>query len=187
MEIILRMIERILGVLLGGLSITLGFYLFKLIPTQIDSEGKLTFPGGSIHLMRTGPGVFFALFGCLIIFWSFSHPITVDGGRYSESVVESEPTDNHAVFYGLSESDKNNIQLWILNLNKINREADFKDIDKENAHITLLEVKLFLMKKGLIDQSELKEFEEFSSEIKMNPNKNFEGKSKKWAEIFNRL
>ena len=73
--IIMRMIERLLGVILGGLSIILGFFLFKLIPHQTDSEGKFIFPGGSVHLTRTGPGIFFALFGCLIIFWSFTNPI----------------------------------------------------------------------------------------------------------------
>ena len=47
-EITLRMIERLIGVLIGGFSIYLGYHLFKSIPHFKSGEGKFTFPGGSI-------------------------------------------------------------------------------------------------------------------------------------------
>jgi hypothetical protein len=38
----LRVIERILAVVIGGLSIDFGYRLFIKLPEQKDSEGKMT-------------------------------------------------------------------------------------------------------------------------------------------------
>ena len=54
----LRMIERTVAVLIGGMSIYLGFYLFKIVPHSKTGEGKFTFPGVSIHLFERGLGSF---------------------------------------------------------------------------------------------------------------------------------
>jgi len=60
----LRAVERILAVLVGALSIYLGYHLFLSVPEHQDSEGKIVLSGGtSVYLNRVGPGVFFALFG----------------------------------------------------------------------------------------------------------------------------
>ncbi|MFQ5627503.1 MAG: hypothetical protein ACE5I1_01985 [bacterium] len=66
-EFTIRMLERVLAVAIAGVSIYLGYKLFGMIPHIQVGEGKINFPGGSVHLFRTGPGVFFALFGCFII------------------------------------------------------------------------------------------------------------------------
>jgi len=64
-----RHVERLLIVLAGGLSIVLGYRMFLAIPkAQNDGEGKVQLPGGiSIYVSRVGPGVFFALFGAIIL------------------------------------------------------------------------------------------------------------------------
>jgi hypothetical protein len=68
----LRALERIVGVLIGGFAIYLGYQLFVQLPTQMNSEGKFVLPGNiSIYLSRVGPGVFFALFGTLVVAASF--------------------------------------------------------------------------------------------------------------------
>ncbi|MEB4591933.1 hypothetical protein VSS37_13150 [Candidatus Thiothrix sp. Deng01] len=67
-EFILRLVERILGVIIGGFSIYLGYHLFLELPIQTNSSGKVILPGDvSIYLSRIGPGVFFALFGAMIV------------------------------------------------------------------------------------------------------------------------
>ncbi|SEA66230.1 hypothetical protein SAMN05660964_02107 [Thiothrix caldifontis] len=67
-EFALRIAERILGVLIGGFAVYLGYRLFIELPIQTDSSGKVILPGGvSIYLSRIGPGVFFALFGAMIV------------------------------------------------------------------------------------------------------------------------
>ncbi len=67
-----RHLERLLIVLAGAGSIYLGYRMFLAIPKATPEaetgEGKLELPGGvSIYVTRVGPGVFFALFGAVIL------------------------------------------------------------------------------------------------------------------------
>ena len=55
----LRVIERVLAVVVGGMSVYLGYRLFIKLPEQMDSSGKVVLPGGiSVFVSRIGPGVF---------------------------------------------------------------------------------------------------------------------------------
>lgn len=77
--IILRGIERLLGVIVGGGSIYLGYRLFIELPKLTDSSGKIILPGGvSVFLSRIGPGAFFALFGAVLVAVSFRSAIQMD-------------------------------------------------------------------------------------------------------------
>jgi hypothetical protein len=78
---ILRALERILGVCIGGLSVYLGYRLFLAVPDRTDGEGKFVYRDISVVLSRVGPGVFFALFGAAVVASSFFNAIT-----YSESL-----------------------------------------------------------------------------------------------------
>jgi hypothetical protein len=64
----LRALERIIGVIIGGISVYLGYRLFHSLPDQMDSEGKFILPGNiSVYMSRVGPGAFFALFGVVVV------------------------------------------------------------------------------------------------------------------------
>jgi hypothetical protein len=70
--------ERLLAVLIGGMCIILGYLLFTHLPQTTNSEGKIVLPGGiSIWLSRVGPGVFFAVFGAIIVGTSFVEGIKI--------------------------------------------------------------------------------------------------------------
>jgi hypothetical protein len=74
--ITLRLIERIVSVAIGGLAIFLGYRLFLKVPTTQDSQGKFVLPWNiSIVLTRVGPGVFFALYGAIIVAYALSQSI----------------------------------------------------------------------------------------------------------------
>ena len=76
--LLMRMVERLLGLLAGGLCIVLGYRLFMKLPDKTDSSGKVVLPGGvSIWLSRVGPGLFFALFGAAIVAYSFTSAVKV--------------------------------------------------------------------------------------------------------------
>jgi hypothetical protein len=63
-----RFVERILAVAIGGMAIYLGYRLFVKVPESRDSQGRLVLPWNiTIILSRVGPGVFFALFGALVV------------------------------------------------------------------------------------------------------------------------
>lgn len=77
--IVMRLAERILAVMIGGLAIYLGYRLFLRIPQATDSEGQFTLPWNtSIVLSRVGPGVFFALFGSIVVGFSLYRSIQYD-------------------------------------------------------------------------------------------------------------
>jgi hypothetical protein len=86
--LLMRMAERLLGLLAGGLCVVLGYQLFIRLPDKADSSGKVILPGGvSIWLSRVGPGIFFALFGVAIIAYSFASTV-----RVSEQTAAQAPT-----------------------------------------------------------------------------------------------
>jgi hypothetical protein len=81
--VLTRAAERMLLVLVGALAIYLGYSLFLRMPNAAkgaqDGEGKIELPGGiSIFLTRVGPGIFFALFGILVIGYSVTRPVNLD-------------------------------------------------------------------------------------------------------------
>jgi hypothetical protein len=76
--LLMRMVERLFGLLAGGLCVVLGYQLFIRLPEKADSSGKVILPGGvSIWLSRVGPGIFFALFGVAIVVYSFASAVRV--------------------------------------------------------------------------------------------------------------
>jgi hypothetical protein len=73
---ILRGLERIAAVIIGGGSLYLGFRLFKEIRSPKTGDGRITLPGNiSIYVSRVGPGVFFAMFGTVVLAISFIRPV----------------------------------------------------------------------------------------------------------------
>lgn len=91
----LRMFERIIDVVIGGVSIYLGYSLFIHLPDLKDSKGEFTMPGKvSVYLSRIGPGVFFALFGTTVVLLSLYSPIVVTPeGRLAMPVQDPPVTD----------------------------------------------------------------------------------------------
>lgn len=63
----LRMLERLMVVGFGGMSIYLGYKLFFHLPNQTDQNGEIELPGIKVVLSRVGPGVFFLVFGAFIL------------------------------------------------------------------------------------------------------------------------
>jgi hypothetical protein len=102
---LLRMGERILAVIIGGICIFLGYRLFLCIPEQRKGEANIGLPGGvSIFITRVGPGVFFALFGTIIVAISFFKNIVVDG-----NIMSAANTEQHS-FAGMGTSDQSTDQ-----------------------------------------------------------------------------
>ena len=79
--IVLRMVERILGVVIGGLLIYFGYRLFLDLRGKRGREGgsgDFTLAGGNkLKLSKVGPGVFFALFGAGLIVYSLTRSVSL--------------------------------------------------------------------------------------------------------------
>ncbi len=88
----LRMLERLLVVGFGGMSIYLGYKLFFHLPHQTDQKGEIELPGMKVVLSRVGPGVFFLVFGAFILITNLHQGIetrSVDNSPHDASLAES--------------------------------------------------------------------------------------------------
>jgi hypothetical protein len=78
--LLMRGIERLVIVLIGGMAIYLGYRLFLAVKAEAAGEAKITLPHDvTVMVSRVGPGVFFALFGSLVVVASLYFSI-----RYSD-------------------------------------------------------------------------------------------------------
>ena len=100
LTIVTRAIERVLVVLAGGLAIYLGYRLFIAMPNAERGSGKVNLPGGvSIFLSRVGPGVFFSLFGAVVIGLSLQSGVSFNDVA---PVVMAESSAAHRSFSGIA-------------------------------------------------------------------------------------
>jgi hypothetical protein len=77
--LLLRFLERLVSVVIGGLTIYLGYRLFLSLPDYRDAAGKFVLPlNTSVVVSRVGPGVFFALFGIVAVSISLFQPLEID-------------------------------------------------------------------------------------------------------------
>ena len=78
--LLMRGIERLVIVLIGGMAIYLGYRLFLAVKAEAVGEARITLPRDvTVMMSRVGPGVFFALFGSLVVVASLYFSI-----RYSD-------------------------------------------------------------------------------------------------------
>jgi hypothetical protein len=151
-EVMLRAIERLLAVIIGGLSVYLGYRLFLCIPEQKEGEGKIEFPGGaSIFVTRVGPGVFFAMFGAAIVGLSLSKGVVASlpaapgtqtyysgiaqgasAGVPASNTLEQLRLRSHIEFL-------NALPTWI--------KSDLSEAERREVGIRTEEIKLLLMEK----------------------------------------
>jgi hypothetical protein len=82
-----RALERLVAVMIGGMAIYLGYRLFFTIDGGAGNA-RVSLPGDvTIMISRVGPGVFFALFGTLVVAASFYYAIKYQ--EISQSARES--------------------------------------------------------------------------------------------------
>jgi hypothetical protein len=106
LTIVTRAIERLLVVLAGGLAIYLGYRLFIDMPNAERGSGKVNLPGGiSIYLSRVGPGVFFSLFGAVVIGLSFQFGVSFNDSAQSlvTAALENAPRGEQRSYSGITE------------------------------------------------------------------------------------
>jgi hypothetical protein len=79
--LLMRGIERLAIVLIGGMAIYLGYRLFLAVKAEAEGEARITLPHDvTVMVSRVGPGVFFALFGSMVVVASLYFSI-----RYSDA------------------------------------------------------------------------------------------------------
>jgi hypothetical protein len=103
LTIVTRAIERLLVVLAGGLAIYLGYRLFIAMPNAERGSGKVNLPGGvSIFLSRVGPGVFFSLFGAIVIGLSLQFGVSFNDAAHALVMAENSSPAAQRSYSGIA-------------------------------------------------------------------------------------
>jgi hypothetical protein len=103
LTIVIRGIERLLVVLAGGLAIYLGYRLFIAMPNAERGSGKVNLPGGvSIFLSRVGPGVFFSLFGAIVIGLSLQFGVSFNDAAHTLVMADGPAREAQRSFSGIA-------------------------------------------------------------------------------------
>lgn len=145
---VLRSLERLLAVTIGGLSILLGYRLFLAMPQQRDSAGTVKLPWNiSIALSRVGPGVFFALFGAAIVAYdlrasvSVSDPVAGGIRSYNGLAQGVAPSGSEAPAV-----QHMHTELGVEFLNTLPLREGLSELDRRTAAARVAEIKLALMR-----------------------------------------
>lgn len=95
---ILRMVERLLVVGFAGLSIFLGYRLFYNLPLEKDKiqKGSIELPGIKVVLSKVGPGIFFSVFGSLVLLQSLHEKIELTQ-KGAASITQKQTASQHFV------------------------------------------------------------------------------------------
>jgi len=149
---LLRSLERILAVGIGGLSIVLGYRLFLALPEQRDSAGTVKLPWNiSIALSRVGPGAFFALFGAAVVAFGLHSAVSVTSERIVTPMgIETETSMSGLVPGAAATSEtpavrRLRLKAQIEFLNALPLRSDLAEEDRRSRLEQANDVKLALM------------------------------------------
>jgi hypothetical protein len=152
--LVVRFLERITAVLIGGMALYLGFRLFREVPEHRDSSGNLVLPWDiSIKLTRVGPGVLFALFGIAAVSLALFRPLEI---QPQASAKTDDPKGAGRLIYGSAtpanrdaRSDGRKLlqkHFAVLNTIPSQLRPDIAKQDADNINVNLREIKLKLMR-----------------------------------------
>ena len=94
LPLLFRGAERISIVAVAALCIILGYKLFKIVPDRHEGEGSLSLGDLSVSLSKIGPGVFFSLFGAVVLYQALQSVLKVDPVVYQPDVQVDSPLHN---------------------------------------------------------------------------------------------
>ncbi len=160
------MVERLAAVIIGGVSIYLGYRLFQTVKATGEGSGSVKLPGDvTVMVSRVAPGVFFALFGAVVVVMSYAFPFYYEepggGGGLFISGVGSEPELASAVSNPSSPpdasaartaedllADRNRVRRHVKFLNEMHDRVagGLSDVQRKRAKQETVAAKLHLMR-----------------------------------------
>ena len=126
-----RGIERLLIVIFAGGSLILGWNLFK---SGINLNQSAEFEKGNFKLkmLKVGPGIFFALFGCIILSISLHQPFEIKIPDQADNSKIAEADNSKSVSY-LNTND-NQTKDYVKSINTIGSFKPSRDITFTNGY-----------------------------------------------------
>lgn len=116
-----RVIERLFIVGFSGLSLILGWNLF-VRGILVDQEASGGYKGWKITLRKVGPGVFFALFGTIVLSISLAEPLKISPeilALSKDSKRTDQPINSQTPGFSYFEKDSVSLRRTIRALNTL--------------------------------------------------------------------
>jgi hypothetical protein len=154
-----RAIERLLSVVIGGLSIYLGYRLFAAVKATGEGDAQVKLPGDiTVMMSRVAPGVFFALFGAVVVAVALGRPVSTSEITRTAAGGASERTSTVSGLGGSAAGPQDSpaelavarlrIRDQIMFLNRLDASPDPQTSEQEaraaSRHIR--DIKLYLMR-----------------------------------------
>lgn len=137
-----RIVERVLVVMFGGLSLVLGWHLFRVgvVDPQI---AEIKFKDWKVSLRQVGPGSVFAALGIGVMAVALSRPLQVTDGTvvYAPPPTTSAATamaGNRTISYGAVPED---LRRWVRVLNTFAR-LDVDRLQQDSASAAAMKAEL---------------------------------------------
>lgn len=119
----IRAIERIIIVIFAGTSIVLGWHLFKIgvvSPQSGDFSGK----GFKFSLQKVGPGIFFSLFGAVILSLALINGLKTETIHLSETFNKKRGIKEVRNVYLANSQQESNIERLSVSINTLEQLID---------------------------------------------------------------
>lgn len=100
LAIVFRGGERLGIVAIAALCIWLGYRLFQSLPAEHNASGTLTLPSAKLVMSKVGPGVFFALFGGLVLWQAVQTQL-----KAGPVTATASPAEGRQITLGASSGD----------------------------------------------------------------------------------
>lgn len=156
-----RIVERILVVIFGGLSLVLGWRLFMVgvVDPQI---AEIKFKDWKVSLRQVGPGSVFAALGIGVMAFALSKPLEItEGLRASQSVeTESAAGGSRSLSY-LGQGEAQDLRHWVRVLNTVAR-LDTERLKQDSAPATAVKAELARAQEGVVVMRNMLLLEKFS-------------------------
>ena len=117
-----RSAERLIICLSGAASLAMGWNLFK-VGVVGPQSGELKGKDWSVKLQRCGPGIFFALFGAIILIFSIQGQL-----RLNPAAAAATATQTAQISYYGGQDAQSRLQM-VQSINRI--EADVSELQRE--------------------------------------------------------
>jgi hypothetical protein len=156
-----RIVERILVVIFGGLSLVLGWRLFMVgvVDPQI---AEIKFKDWKVSLRQVGPGSVFAALGIGVMAFALSKPLEItEGPRTSPSVESVSASGGSRSLSYLGEGEAQDLRHWVRLLNTFAR-LDMERLKQDSAQATALKAELARAQEGVVVMRNMLLLDKFS-------------------------
>jgi hypothetical protein len=154
-----RIVERILVVIFGGLSLVLGWRLFMVgvVDPQI---AEIKFKDWKVSLRQVGPGSVFAALGIAVMAFALSRPLEIsEGGKaYATPPEAAAMAGTRTVSYFGTAED---LRYWVRVLNTFAR-LDAARLQQNSASATAMKAELARAQEGVVAMRNMLLLEKFS-------------------------